>query len=145
MKTIIIVDIDGTLADVEHRVSHVQKTPPDWESFNQLMPKDSLNSWCKELILSQRERGHGIMLLTGRNEKQRDATQQWLKDNQVPYDHLFMRAADDTRSDAVVKKEIYRKELALQQVFFVVEDRKSVVQMWRRLGLVCLQCADGEF
>jgi|GEM_PF-3834102 hypothetical protein len=46
MKTIIIVDIDGTLANVKHRVLHVQKKPPDWKSFN-------------ELILSQRDRGRG--------------------------------------------------------------------------------------
>jgi hypothetical protein len=45
----------------------------------------------------------------------------------------------------MVKEEIYLKELAHQQVIFVVEDRKSVVQMWRKLGPVCLQCADGEF
>jgi len=27
----------------------------------------------------------------------------------------------------------------------VVEDRTRVVQMWREEGLVCLQCAPGEF
>ena len=29
----IIVDIDGTLANVEHRVHHLLKSPKDWDSF----------------------------------------------------------------------------------------------------------------
>lgn len=144
-QNIIIVDIDGTLADVKHRVSHVQKTPPDWKSFNHKMTHDSLNNWCKELILSLRARGCKIVLLTGRSEDNRDTTVNWLKKNDVPFDDLFMRAANDTRPDAVVKEEHYLTELTGERVLFVVEDRMSVVQMWRRLGLVCLQCADGNF
>jgi hypothetical protein len=31
------------------------------------------------------------------------------------------------------------------KVLFVVEDRNRVVEMWREEGLVCLQCAPGEF
>jgi hypothetical protein len=32
-----------------------------------------------------------------------------------------------------------------RKVLFVVEDRNRVVEMWREEGLVCLQCAPGEF
>lgn len=144
-QNIVIIDIDGTLADVEHRVSHVRKSPPDWKSFNAQMHRDSLNEWCKELMTSLQSQGFGLMLLTGRSERQREVTLEWLQQHQVPFDDLFMRAADDTRPDAVVKEEIYRNELAQHNVLFVVEDRRSVVQMWRKLGLVCLQCADGNF
>jgi hypothetical protein len=31
------------------------------------------------------------------------------------------------------------------RILFVVEDRSRVVKMWRSEGLVCLQCAPGEF
>lgn len=144
-KTIIIVDLDGTLANVDHRVAHVQKHPPDWKSFNSLMAYDELNMWCLKLIEAMREQGHGVYLVTGRSENERQTTVKWLKNNEISYDGLFMRTANDTRPDAVIKEEVYRKELEHYRVLFVVEDRKSVVQMWRRLGLVCLQCADGEF
>lgn len=30
-------------------------------------------------------------------------------------------------------------------VLFAIDDRSSVVDMWRDLGLVCLQCAEGAF
>lgn len=144
-QTIIIVDLDGTLANVDHRVTYVQKDPPDWESFNALMMHDEVNLWCHELIASMRQRGHGVFLVTGRGERQRQICVDWLKSKSVAYEGLFMRAANDTRPDAVIKEEIYQKELAHYEALFVVEDRSSVVQMWRKLGLTCLQCADGNF
>lgn len=144
-QTIIIVDLDGTLANVDHRVAHVQKDPPDWESFNAFMMHDEVNPWCRELIASMRQRGHSVFLVTGRGEKQREVCVDWLRSKNVSYEGLFMRAANDTRPDAVIKEEIYQKELAHFRVLFVVEDRLSVVRMWRKLGLTCLQCADGDF
>ena len=31
------------------------------------------------------------------------------------------------------------------QVDYVLDDRNQVVEMWRSLGLTCLQVADGDF
>ena len=57
-----------------------------------------------------------------------------------------MRPHDDFRKDDVIKAEIYEKEiLPYYHVLFVVEDRKSVVEMWREKGVVCLQCDWGDF
>ena len=36
----IIFDIDGTLLNIQHRVHHLHKTPPDWKSFNSSMGGD---------------------------------------------------------------------------------------------------------
>ncbi len=45
-----------------------------------------------------------------------------------------------------MKREIYAKYIAPHyDVTFVVDDRKSVVDMWRSCGLVTLQCAEGNF
>jgi hypothetical protein len=57
-----------------------------------------------------------------------------------------MRKEGDHREDSVIKKEIYLKDiLPKNEVLFIVEDRLSVVKMWRSLGLVCLQCDWGDF
>jgi hypothetical protein len=57
-----------------------------------------------------------------------------------------MRALADHRDDWVMKKEIYHKEIAPNyQIEFVIEDKASVVKMWRELNLVCLQCDWGDF
>ena len=66
--------------------------------------------------------------------------------HKVVFDHLHMRQNSDFREDADVKEEIYITHIEKNaQVLFVVDDRKSVVERWRKLELVCLQCAPGNF
>ena len=48
MEKAIIVDLDGTLADVEHRVEFVRITPKNWKEFNDRMIHDPINHWCEE-------------------------------------------------------------------------------------------------
>lgn len=143
----IIVDIDGTLADVEHRVHHVQAEKKNWQAFNEGMAQDKLNVWCAGLIKAMRDSGHAILFVTGRDENYRLVTEAWLKQHQIEYDALFMRAAVDFRGDNEVKKQIYLEQIRhCWDVLFVVDDRLSVVKMWRfDLGLVCLQCDWGDF
>lgn len=57
-----------------------------------------------------------------------------------------MRPDYEFISDQVLKLRIYEQNIKDKfDVLFVIDDRKSVVDMWRRNGLVCLQCAEGEF
>ena len=44
-----IFDLDGTLAEIEHRVPYVRQGPPDWKNFCERIPDDTLNDWCFEL------------------------------------------------------------------------------------------------
>jgi len=56
----------------------------------------------------------------------------------------LLRKDKDRRSDTEVKRELLAT-LDKSKILFVVEDRSRVVEMWRSEGLVCLQCAPGEF
>ena len=142
----IIVDLDGTLCDVDHRVHHVRKEEKDWHSFNEAMSEDKINLWCHELIKSMRNENFEILFVTGRDENYRTHTEKWLADHKVEYDQLYMRKADDFRADELIKKEIFLNEIKPnKEVIFVVDDRLSVVKMWREIGMVCLQCDWGDF
>jgi hypothetical protein len=88
--------------------------------------------------------GLRIVLCSGRNEKNRPETVEWLEKQGVRYHELLLRKDEDFRTDAIVKSEIL-KGLNKEKILFVVEDRSRVVEMWRSEGLVCLQCAPGEF
>jgi hypothetical protein len=146
VKEIIIVDLDGTLANCDHRVHHVEKSPKDWNSFNKEMSKDSLNVWCKKIIDSMNAHGVETILLTGRGEEERDITLKWLLKNDIKYIELLMRGKGDDRSDAIIKKELYENKISPSfKTLFVVEDRKSVVKMWRDINVTCLQCDWGDF
>lgn len=143
-EEIVIFDIDGTLADVSERIHHVRKKPKDWPAFFQGMAQDkaihSMIRLCNILHAS----GIQIILCSGRSEEHRDETVKWLAEQGVSYHDLLLRKDRDRRSDTTVKREMLA-QIDKNRVLFVVEDRSRVVEMWRSEGLVCLQCAPGEF
>jgi len=142
----ILVDLDGTLCDVEHRVQHVQTKNKNWKMFHDLMVHDDLNHWCFELIEAMSDRGYKIIFVTGRGEPWRAPTESWLTKHKIKYEHLYMRGVLDHREDSDVKEDIYQHMIEQRyQVLFVVDDRQSVVDRWRKLKLTCLQCAPGNF
>ena len=146
-KPTALFDIDGTLADIEHRRQLVQCDEPDWKSFNAQMGDDTPNWPIVSLYRSLWNSGeYDIVLVTGRNEAYRKVTEQWLTWNEIPFDEMYMRADKDFRSDHIIKEEILGRLLALgKQIQFVVDDRQQVVDMWRRNGITVLQCDVGDF
>ena len=141
---IVIFDIDGTLADVSERIHHVRKKPKNWPAFFEGMAQDkaihSMVRLCNILYAS----GIRIVLCSGRNEEHRAQTIEWLAGQGVNYHDLLLRRSNDRRSDTEVKRELLAT-LDKSKILFVVEDRSRVVEMWLSEGLVCLQCAPGEF
>jgi hypothetical protein len=141
----IIVDLDGTLADITHRRKYVEGKKKDWKNFNKNIISDELNVWCAEII-RRMITDHHVLLVSGRTDELQDETEQWLKKHDVPYTDLFMRRAKDHRDDTIVKREIFEEKIKPSYVVqFVIDDRAKVVRMWREAGLVCLQCDWGDF
>ncbi|WP_299632349.1 HAD family acid phosphatase [uncultured Roseobacter sp.] len=147
MKPTILFDIDGTIADIRHRRHFLDGANPDWRSFNSKMGDDTPNRPVVSLYRTLWEsHNFQIILVSGRGEESRKITETWLTWNSIPFDRLLMRPKGDFRSDVVIKQELLdqlQKEGA--QISFVVDDRNSVVNMWRRNGITCLQCAEGDF
>jgi len=140
----IIVDIDGTLSDPTHR-RHFMEGKKDWKSFYDNMALDTPNQWCHYLV-GKFVCDNAIILVSGRPDDYRKTTEEWLSKFGIPKTELFMRKSGDFREDYIIKKEIYNSNIEpFYDIFFCVDDRKQVVDMWRSLGLTCLQCADGNF
>jgi FMN phosphatase YigB (HAD superfamily) len=143
-EEIVIFDIDGTLADVSERIKHLRKKPKDWNAFFAGMAQDKTIHSMVRLCNVLYESGMRIVLCSGRSEEHRSETLDWLDQHGVKYHELLLRRDGDRRSDVIVKREILA-ELDKEKILFVVEDRSRVVEMWRSEGLVCLQCAPGDF
>ncbi|MEW6737205.1 MAG: HAD family acid phosphatase [Acidobacteriota bacterium] len=141
---IVIFDIDGTLADISQRRYHLEKYPQDWDAFFQDMKQDKAIVPMVRLCNTLYQAGFKIVLCTGRPAKYQSETIAWLANYGVKYHKLFLRADGDRRSDAVIKREMLAK-LDRAAIAFVVEDRSRTVDMWRSEGLICLQCAPGDF
>lgn len=135
----IICDIDGTLALMGER-----------DRFDPTTGEDLLNYPIANILQvydNQKVHKVDLILLTGREDKYRDFTVQWLRKNGIThYKELYMRKTNDFRKDYVVKKELYEKYIKPKyEVLFVLEDRDQAVRMWREEGLTCLQVAPGDF
>jgi predicted kinase len=132
----ICCDLDGTLALVTDR------SPYDAEKCEQ----DLVNKPVADIVASYYRSGTTIILVSGRGVQHRMQTVRWLEVHEINYHFLFMRAEGDFRNDAVVKREIYERHIAGQyNIKFTIDDRKSVVAVWRSLGLTCLQVAEGDY
>lgn len=143
----IIVDIDGTLADCAHRLHHIQKQPKDWDAFFAGCADDRPIMPILSLVTCLRAHpGHTLIFCTGRPERNRLATVDWMRRHLLPWKHLYMRADDDRRDDDTLKREMLGRIRADGfDPVLAIEDRKRVVDMWRAEGLICAQVAAGEF
>lgn len=148
MKNIVIFDIDGTLADCEERRELAGRGDKfSWDTFfnEELMMQDKIVNPILSLALLLNVSDVECYYFTGRPEKYRETTRQWLRENLCPRFDLFMRKDGDYRPDTEVKKEMLLETFDPEMIWFVVDDRDSVVKMWRELGITCLQCAEGDF
>ena len=135
LRTAIICDIDGTLAHMKDR------SPYDWSRVYQ----DEVDPIIKKLLDTIKYK-YLIILTSGRDEVCREETNKWLRENDVPYGMLLMRPEGDIRKDSIVKRELFERYIRdYYNIEFVLDDRNQVVDMWRSLGLKCLQVQDGDF
>ena len=140
----VIVDMDGTLADVAHRLHHIRGSrKKNWKRFFEAMdadpPSPVVAEWVRNLSPD-----YEVVIVSGRPEEYGGRTIAWLRRNHIPFSHLRMRRDGDHRPDHIVKEEILGT-LPKAAIAFVIDDRNSVCDMWRRNGLRCFQVAKGNF
>jgi phosphoglycolate phosphatase-like HAD superfamily hydrolase len=131
----VIVDMDGTLADVRHRLHYLEGRRKNWKSFFAHMHKDPPNPEIVDMV-RKLARDHEIVVVSGRPDTYQQVTEAWLRRYQVPYQEIHMRPAGDHRPDHIVKREILDRLLgAGKKIDLVIDDRPSVCDMWRECGL----------
>jgi len=148
---IVIADLDGTIALIEHRRHwldkdrHAELTSDErWRTFFAHC-HDDLPNWPVIYTLQALQcAGYYIHIFSGRSDEVREQTTDWLDAFNIPYTHLRMRAAGDFTKDEELKRQ-WVAEYDLSQILCVFDDRQKVVDMWRSLGLACFQVAPGDF
>lgn len=131
---IAVLDLDGVLADVRHRLRCLERSPKDWERFFAGIPADPPLAVGVALLTDLVERGHEIVYLTGRPERTRTATAEWLSRQGLPQGPVLMRRDDDHRPAAQVKLGLLRRALSVPTVAVVVDDDPNVCSALRAAG-----------
>jgi hypothetical protein len=148
---IYIVDIDGTLFDISHRLHFINGEHKDWTSFYKACVDDKPIFEVISVIRALSSAGHTIVYSTGRPTSIYAETVATLSKYRLPQvQRMYMRPDGDHREDFVVKSELldniiqaYGQGLAGYGGAF--EDRQQVVRLYRDRGLKVFQVADGNF
>ena len=136
----IICDVDGTVAN------NVSRGFFEWDKVGEDEPKQEIINILQEYSYVDKDKIPKIIIVTGRDGSCEGITKDWLDKYGVPYNEFYIRPEGNNEKDAIIKQRIYNEHIKDKyNVLFVLDDRNQVVDMWRSLGLTCLQVQDGNF
>jgi len=128
-----VIDIDGVVADVRHRLHHVTGRPKDWRAFFDLAADDTLLREGEETVRRLAE-VYEVVYLSGRPERLRTVTQKWLEEQGLPPGPLLLRPFDDYRPSRLYKIEALRDIARTKTVVVLVDDDPRVLDAARDAG-----------
>lgn len=133
-RPLAVLDIDGVLADVTHRLWHLSEVPKAWEAFFAAASDDPLLQPGYRLA-HELAADHVMHYLTGRPERSRALTRGWLVEHALPGGRLIMRPDGDHRPARVFKREVLEQLAGAFRLAVVVDDDPQVVELLASVGL----------
>jgi len=132
-----VFDVDGVLADVRHRVHHIEGGRRNWGAFFAAADRDPPLDVGVQLAVELAAE-HDLAYLTGRPEHLRRVTQSWLSQHGLPPGPLWMRPPGDYRPARVMKLEALDDLAGRAAVEIVVDDDGDVVAALEAAGYAVL-------
>ena len=138
MYKIYVFDVDGTLMDINHRRHFVEDVETrDFKEFFDAMDQDTPRSEIFDIAEALNTETNELIIVSGRNERHRELTEYPLQ--LLDYKQLILRPDDNYEPDYVFKQSVLdmliESDLKPDLVF---DDRPSVIEMWRKNGIPCL-------
>jgi len=127
-RPLAVFDIDGVLADVRHRLHHIEGHHQRWERFFQAAGRDPLLEEGAQRLRDALV-DHDVIYLTGRPERTRRLTERWLARHGLPTGPLLMRPDDDDRPARYLKRSVLRRLSRTREVVSVLDDDPAVVSV----------------
>ncbi len=116
-----VFDIDGVVADVSHRLHHLDQRPKDWSAFFRAAADDPPLATGVALV-HELAASHDIVWLTGRPAWVGSLTRSWLDDQGLPSAELHMRPNADHRPARLFKLTMLRKFAPRTVARFIDDD-----------------------
>ncbi|GAA4890618.1 hypothetical protein ACFPM3_19975 [Streptomyces coeruleoprunus] len=128
-----VFDLDNTLSDARHRQRFLERTPRDWDAFFAAAPQDAPLPEGVALCL-EAARECEIRYLTGRPERCRQDSVDWLAAHGLPEGRIHMRRNDDRRPARLTKLEVLRRIGRSREIRMVVDDDELVCDAVEKAG-----------
>ena len=126
-----VFDVDGVVADVRHRLHHLDY-PRSWTAFFGGAGEDPLLLEGARLVADLGAK-HEIVWLTGRPEWLRDVTEDWFAEHGLPSAELHMRGHHDHRPARLFKLSVVSK-LAPRGIAAIIDDDPEVIDTLAKAG-----------
>ena len=137
-RPLAVFDLDNTLADTAHRQRFLERAPRDWDGFFAAAPDDPPIPEGVALVLKSAEECE-VVYLTGRPERCRPDTLDWLAAQGLPEGRVFMRRNDDRRPARRTKLEILRRLDRTRDIRVFVDDDELVCEDAERAGFTVVR------
>lgn len=132
-RPLAVFDVDGVLADVRHRLHHLDRRPKDWDAFFAAAVDDP--PLPEGLALAaESARDCEVVYVTGRPERCRADTLDWFRRHGLPEGRLAMRSSRDRRPARLAKPRLLRDLARDRVVAVVVDDDAEVCAAYERAG-----------
>ncbi|MCX4695574.1 hypothetical protein [Streptomyces sp. NBC_01408] len=132
-RPLAVFDIDNTLADTAHRQHFLERRPRDWSGFFGAAQADP--PLARGVALAGESAADcEVVYLTGRPERCRADTEDWLGRHGLPEGRLWMRGDQDRRPARTTKLEVLRRIARGREVRVLVDDDELVCQAARAAG-----------
>lgn len=135
---IAVFDLDGTLSDTRHRLHLVAARPKSWKAFFDAAPQDPPLPEGIRLALEWAERCE-LGYVTGRPERCRQDTVDWLRDQGLPTGEVWMREYRDFRPARVAKLALLQTLAERRPVEVVVDDDELVCEAYEEAGFTVVR------
>jgi phosphoglycolate phosphatase-like HAD superfamily hydrolase len=128
-----IVDIDGVVADVRHRLRHIERGRKNWPAFFAAAGDDPTHPEglaAVQTLLAD----HEVVFVSGRPEHLRTLTETWLTAAGLGGHRLHMRREQDRRPAAQIKRDTIARLARDRTIGIVVDDDPKVLEVMRAAG-----------
>ncbi|MBG0850800.1 hypothetical protein I2W78_02740 [Streptomyces spinoverrucosus] len=137
-RPVAVFDLDNTLADTAHRQRFLERKPRDWDGFFAAAPADPPLAEGIALVRESAEQCE-VVYLTGRPERCRQDTLDWLAAQGLPEGRVYMRRDADRRPARHTKLEILRRLARTREIRVLVDDDELVCEDAERAGFTVVR------
>lgn len=141
MNKIVLCDIDGTVANNDHR-QNLLKEFKDWDLFFSKLDQDEPIEKIIKIVNEYSEQGFVIYFLTGRPERYELKTRQWLEKFFKFQINLIMRKDGDMRDKLLIKYELFSDNFQSEEILVCIENDLKLCELWESLDLAVINVND---